>query len=173
MRLDALKSSHPIQVPINHAEEVEEVFDAISYCKGGSVVKMIRAVLGIAKFQKGLANYMKKHAYGNTETFDLWKAWEESSGMPVQEMMASWTEQMGFPLVTVTGEKWENDKVTLTLEQEWFFVGRLSSFLGGSREEMVHSSVDMHISGNTARHYLHERKDGYSYRSPAIQGRMG
>ncbi len=120
MRLDALKSSHPIQVPIHHAEEVEEVFDAISYCKGGSVVKMIRAVLGMKAFQKGLGNYMKKHAYGNTETFDLWKAWEDSSGLPVQEMMASWTEQMGFPLVTVTDEKWENDKVTLTLAQEWF-----------------------------------------------------
>ncbi|KAL7428645.1 hypothetical protein ACHAXM_001361 [Skeletonema potamos] len=120
MRLDALKSSHPIQVPIHHAEEVEEVFDAISYCKGGSVVKMIRAVLGMKAFQKGLGNYMKKHAYGNTETFDLWKAWEDSSGLPVQEMMASWTEQMGFPLVTVTDEKWESDKVTLTLAQEWF-----------------------------------------------------
>ena len=102
MRLDALKSSHPIQVPINHAEEVEEVFDAISYCKGGSVVKMARAVLGMKAFQKGLGNYMKKHAYGNTETDDLWKAWEESSGMPVQEMMASWTTQMGFPLEPTT-----------------------------------------------------------------------
>lgn len=63
---------------------------------------------------------MKRHAYGNTETYDLWKAWEESSGMPVQEMMASWTTQMGFPLVTVTSEKWEGNKVTLALEQEWF-----------------------------------------------------
>ena len=120
LRLDSLKSSHPIQVPIHHAEEVEEVFDAISYCKGGSVVKMCRAVLGMKAFQKGLGAYMKKHAYGNTETDDLWRAWEESSGMPVQEMMASWTEQMGFPLVTVTGEEWEDDKVTLQLEQEWF-----------------------------------------------------
>ena len=120
MRLDALKSSHPIQVPIFHAEEVEEVFDAISYCKGGSVVKMIRAVLGMKAFQSGLGEYMKKHAYGNTETFDLWKAWEKSSGLPVQEMMASWTEQMGFPIVTVTGEKWEDNKVTLELEQSWF-----------------------------------------------------
>ena len=120
MRLDALRSSHPIQVPICHAEEVEEVFDAISYCKGGSVVKMIRAVLGMKAFQSGLGAYMKKHAYGNTETYDLWKAWEESSGLPVQEMMASWTEQMGFPIVTVTGEKWEEDKVTLELEQSWF-----------------------------------------------------
>ena len=120
MKLDSLKSSHPIQVPIRHAEEVEEVFDGISYCKGGSVVKMIKAVLGMKAFQTGLANYMKKFAYGNTETVDLWGAWEESSGMPVKEMMASWTEQMGFPLVTVVGEKWEDDKVTLELEQSWF-----------------------------------------------------
>jgi aminopeptidase N len=33
MRLDALRSSHPIQVPIRAAREVEEVFDAISYFK--------------------------------------------------------------------------------------------------------------------------------------------
>ncbi len=120
MKWDALRSSHPIQVPIHHAEEVEQVFDAISYSKGACVVKMIRAVLGMNAFQKGLRNYLKKHAYGNTETFDLWKAWEDSSGVPVQEMMASWTEQKGFPLVTVTDEKWESDKVTFDLAQEWF-----------------------------------------------------
>ena len=95
MKLDSLKSSHPIQVPIRHAEEVEEVFDGISYCKGGSVVRMICAVLGMKAFQTGLGNYMKKFAYGNTETIDLWTAWEETSGMPINEMMSSWTEQMG------------------------------------------------------------------------------
>jgi puromycin-sensitive aminopeptidase len=120
MRLDALKSSHPIQVPIHHAEEVEQVFDAISYCKGGSVVRMIKAVLGMKNFQSGLANYMKKFAYGNTETIDLWSAWEEVSKMPVNEMMASWTEQMGFPLVKVLGEEWQGDQVTFKLEQCWF-----------------------------------------------------
>jgi puromycin-sensitive aminopeptidase len=120
MRLDALKSSHPIQVAIGHAEEVEQVFDAISYCKGGSVVKMICAVLGKKAFQEGLANYMAKHAYGNTETFDLWNAWEETSGMPIGEMMKSWTEQMGFPMISVTKETWNADSVELELEQQWF-----------------------------------------------------
>lgn len=120
LRLDALRSSHPIQVPIHHAEEVEQIFDAISYLKGGSVVRMIRAVLGMKAFREGLGTYMKRHAYSNTETFDLWKAWEESSGMPVQEMMASWTEQMGFPVVKVLSESWKDDKVTLELEQSWF-----------------------------------------------------
>jgi puromycin-sensitive aminopeptidase len=120
MRLDALKSSHPIQVPIHHAEEVEQVFDAISYCKGGSVVRMIKSVLGFKAFQLGLSNYMKKHAYSNTETFDLWNAWEEASGMPVGELMKSWTEQMGFPMISVTKETWADDKVEFELTQKWF-----------------------------------------------------
>lgn len=120
MRLDALKSSHPIQVPIGHAEEVDQVFDAISYCKGGSVVRMICAVLGKTAFQQGLAAYMKEHAYGNTETYHLWNAWEKASGMPVGEMMKSWTEQMGFPMIAVTKETWKDDSVELELEQKWF-----------------------------------------------------
>lgn len=120
LRLDSLQSSHPIQVPIHHAEEVEQVFDAISYSKGGSVIRMIRAVLGMKNFQSGLAAYMKKHQYSNTETIDLWQAWEESSGLPVQELMASWTEQMGYPLLRVTKETWEDSKVTLELDQMWF-----------------------------------------------------
>src|SRR5688572_15557683 len=75
MRLDALASSHPIQVPIKHAEEVEEVFDAISYYKGACVVRLIFAFLGQEDFIKGLQVYMEKHKYQNTETYDLWNAW--------------------------------------------------------------------------------------------------
>uniref|UniRef100_A0A7S1B8F5 Aminopeptidase n=1 Tax=Corethron hystrix TaxID=216773 RepID=A0A7S1B8F5_9STRA len=120
LKLDSLRSSHPIQVPIYQAQEVDEVFDAISYCKGGCVVRMIHAVLGKDLFQKGLALYMDRHKYSNTVTHQLWKCWEEVSGMPIGELMASWTEQMGFPLLKVTDEKWEADKVTITVEQSWF-----------------------------------------------------
>ena len=35
LELDALDNSHPIEVPVGHPEEVDEIFDAISYCKGG------------------------------------------------------------------------------------------------------------------------------------------
>jgi puromycin-sensitive aminopeptidase len=44
---DSLKSSQPIIVPIKHAEEVEQVFDAISYCKGSTVVNMVAAIIGL------------------------------------------------------------------------------------------------------------------------------
>lgn len=118
---DALTSSHPIQVPIRRAEEVEEVFDAISYHKGACVVQLIRAYLGADVFRAGLQLYMKRHAYGNTETTDLWKAWEDASdGKPVMKVMASWTEQMGFPVVSVSKIKAEGSKFKFKVKQSWF-----------------------------------------------------
>eukprot|EP00640_Fibrocapsa_japonica_P000353 CAMPEP_0113937194 /NCGR_PEP_ID=MMETSP1339-20121228/3867_1 /TAXON_ID=94617 /ORGANISM="Fibrocapsa japonica" /LENGTH=883 /DNA_ID=CAMNT_0000939869 /DNA_START=46 /DNA_END=2697 /DNA_ORIENTATION=- /assembly_acc=CAM_ASM_000762 len=120
LRLDSLRTSHPIQVPIYHASEVEQVFDAISYCKGACVVRMLHAVLGAEDFRRGLQVYMDRHAYSNTETFHLWGAWEEVSGKPIQSMMRSWTEQMGYPVVKVVGEEWGATSVKLTLEQSWF-----------------------------------------------------
>ena len=81
--LDGLRSSHPIQVPIGDAAEVEEAFDAISYCKGGCVIRMVHAVVGDAAFAAGLREYMATFKYGNARADDLWAAWEEASGQPV------------------------------------------------------------------------------------------
>eukprot|EP00607_Mallomonas_marina_P001471 CAMPEP_0182426326 /NCGR_PEP_ID=MMETSP1167-20130531/12807_1 /TAXON_ID=2988 /ORGANISM="Mallomonas Sp, Strain CCMP3275" /LENGTH=769 /DNA_ID=CAMNT_0024607665 /DNA_START=333 /DNA_END=2642 /DNA_ORIENTATION=+ len=119
-RLDSLRSSHPIQVPIRHAEEVEQVFDAISYQKGSAVVRMVAAFLGPEHFRSGLQLYMKRHQYSNTITTDLWAAWSEVSGKDVCGLMTSWTNQMGYPYLSVVDEKWEKDRVTITLEQQWF-----------------------------------------------------
>lgn len=120
MQLDALDSSHPIQVPIAHAEEVEEVFDAISYNKGASVVRMLHEVLGADMFRAGLRLYMQRHMYKNTETTDLWQALQDASGKPVRQLMRTWTEQKGFPLVRVVGEVWSSSGVLLTLRQSRF-----------------------------------------------------
>jgi len=122
LQLDALRSSHPIQVPIGKAQEVEEVFDAVSYCKGGSIVRMIYAVLGQDSFQQGLKLYFARHKYGNTETKDLWQAWAEASGKPLPQMMGSWTEKMGFPVVKVLSDPLEagSEAAEVECEQSWF-----------------------------------------------------
>jgi puromycin-sensitive aminopeptidase len=119
-RLDALRTSHPIQVPINHAEEVEQVFDAISYCKGSTAVRMVSCCLGKEKFREGLQKYMKQYAYGNTKTIDLWNAWSEVSGKDVANIMGTWTSQMGYPVVTVESFAMSNGKISVTLSQQWF-----------------------------------------------------
>lgn len=118
LQLDALRSSHPVEVPIRRAKEVDEVFDAISYCKGGSVVRMVNGVLGKELFREGLGLYMRRFAYRNTDSSDLWSCWEEVSGMPLQDMMSSWTQQQGFPVLIVNRSAPKGGG--LALQQRWF-----------------------------------------------------
>ena len=120
LRLDSLRSSHPIIVPIIHAEEVDQVFDAISYRKGSVVVKMISTIIGDDKFREGLQIYMQKHAYGNTETEDLWKVWSEVSGKDIGKIMSTWTKVTGYPYITITSETWTSEEILITLEQSRF-----------------------------------------------------
>jgi len=67
MSLDALKNSHPINVDVKHPAQIREIFDAISYDKGGSVLRMLENYVGIENFRKGLKHYLTKHRYSNAE----------------------------------------------------------------------------------------------------------
>lgn len=115
LRLDGLEESHPIEVEINHASEIDEIFDAISYRKGASVIRMLQSYLGAECFQRSLASYIKRYACSNAKTEDLWAALEEGSGEPVNRLMSSWTKQKGYPVVSV---KVKDQK--LELEQSQF-----------------------------------------------------
>ncbi|KAM3538834.1 Aminopeptidase 2, mitochondrial [Beauveria bassiana] len=99
--LDSLRSSHPIEVPVKCADEIAQIFDSISYSKGSAVLRMISTYLGEEQFLEGVRQYLKKHAYGNTETGDLWASLAAASGKPVSEVMGVWTKEMGYPVVTV------------------------------------------------------------------------
>ncbi|XP_004245070.1 aminopeptidase M1 [Solanum lycopersicum] len=101
LRLDGLAESHPIEVDINHAGEIDEIFDAISYRKGASVIRMLQSYLGPESFQRALASYIKKYACSNAKTEDLWSVLQEESGEPVNKLMNSWTKQQGYPVVSV------------------------------------------------------------------------
>ena len=100
--LDSLRSSHPIEVPVKRSDEVNEIFDAISYSKGSCVIRMITKYIGEETFMKGIRLYLKKHAYGNTQTGDLWAALSEASGKDIPKMMDIWTKKVGYPVVTVS-----------------------------------------------------------------------
>lgn len=115
--LDALRSSHPIEVPVKRADEVNQIFDAISYSKGSCVLRMISKYCGEKDFLEGVRRYIKKHAYGNTKTEDLWAALEDASGKPVQKVMDIWTKHVGYPVVTVTENE---DRKSIHVKQNRF-----------------------------------------------------
>jgi len=45
--------------------------------------------------------YLTRHQYGNTFTEDLWRSLSEASSKPIEDMMTTWTKQMGFPVLKV------------------------------------------------------------------------
>lgn len=104
LKLDSLEHTHPIEVTINHPDEIRTIFDAISYQKGASVIHMLHNYLGPEPFRDGLRHYLKKHSYKNTDTVDLWQALEDITKKPVKDFMHAWTSQTGFPVVEVTQE---------------------------------------------------------------------
>ncbi|TSC86869.1 MAG: puromycin-sensitive aminopeptidase [Microgenomates group bacterium Gr01-1014_7] len=125
--LDSLKNTHPIEVPVGHPAEISEIFDKVSYSKGATILRMLWKYQGEKDFQKGLQHYLKKHAYGNARTEDLWKALEEVSGKPVGLVMKNWTSKPGHPLVRVQRahtESGEGNRLQLT--QSRFFSSPIS-----------------------------------------------
>ncbi|KAI6205137.1 Aminopeptidase [Aphelenchoides besseyi] len=118
--LDSLRSSHPIEVPINDPSELSSIYDSITYDKSNSLLRMLYRYLGPAKFREGLRIYVKRFQYSNAVTTDLWAALSEASGEDVGKLMTSWTQQMGFPVVSVSEEKSGDKKRRLTLKQTRF-----------------------------------------------------
>jgi len=115
MEWDALDSSHPVEVEVKHPDEVDEIFDYISYKKGASIIRMLHNWIGDENFKNGMSKYLSKFAYSNTITEDLWDCLQESSGEDVTKVMSTWVNQMGFPLVTF--ERISSTKIQLTQEK--------------------------------------------------------
>jgi len=115
MEGDARSTTHPIQQPIATEAEANSAFDDITYKKGQSFLRMLESFLGQDVFRDGIRQYMATHKFSNSTTADLWNALSESSGQPIAEIAAGWTEQPGFPVVKV--KRGEGGKVSLTQER--------------------------------------------------------
>ncbi len=118
MEGDARATTHPIQQHIATEAEANSAFDDITYKKGQSFLRMLESFLGEDAFREGLRAYMAAHKYANTTTADLWNALAKSSSKPVADIAAAWTEQPGFPVVSV-----QRDGDRVHLAQERFTVG--------------------------------------------------
>ena len=116
LHLDALSNTHPIEIEVHDPNQIGEIFDAVSYDKGASVIRMLAEYLGEKDFQKGLQYYLKKHSYKNASTVHLWEAFEKVSKKPVKKMMSVWTGKSGYPVV-----KTEISKDKLLLSQKRYF----------------------------------------------------
>ncbi|KAM7404162.1 hypothetical protein PAMA_004546 [Pampus argenteus] len=102
---DALLSSHPIIVDVSTPAEITSVFDAISYSKGASILRMLEDWMGKDIFRDGCRKYLKDYYFNNAKTANFWASLANVSGLPVAEVMDTWTTQMGYPVLDLSASE--------------------------------------------------------------------
>ena len=147
MELDSLKTTHPIDVDVRSPAQIREIFDAISYDKGGCILRMLENYVGESNFRKGLKKYLKDYSYKNAQGKDLWSAISKVSAMPVSQMVQTWLEQPGFPLVKVDQESNNNNSI-INISQSRYLLERKSKYSKG----LWH--IPISIGDNIANHLL-------------------
>jgi aminopeptidase N len=120
MALDGYTTTHPVIQRIKTVEQTSQAFDAIAYQKGEAVITMLEGFAGEDTWRAGIRGYMKKHAYGNTSTEDLWAAVEAAGGKGVTRIARDFTRQPGIPLIKVADATCANGKTQLSFVQSEF-----------------------------------------------------
>lgn len=117
---DATDGVQSVHVDVNNPAEIDSLFDpAIVYAKGSRLLVMVRALLGDDALRKGLKRYFDEHKYHNAAGDDLWNALSTATDLNIAEIMHSWLEQPGYPVVSAS----VNDEGHLILRQKQFFIG--------------------------------------------------
>ncbi len=118
MNLDSQRTTRTIRAEANTPDEINEMFDGITYQKGASILHMVENYVGEEAFRQGIHNYLAAHLYGNATAEDFWSAQTANSHKPVDKIMESFITQPGVPLLTFG--KRENGAASVT--QSRFFL---------------------------------------------------
>lgn len=84
-----------------HYNSKEDVFDGVSYNKGGSILHMLRSFIGDDAFKAGMKLYLNDNIYGTGEAQQLRLAFEEVSGKDLNWFFNQWYYSNGHPKLDV------------------------------------------------------------------------
>ena len=118
LNLDAGKATRTIRAEADTPDQINEMFDGITYEKAGAVLDMVENYVGEETFRKGVHDYLAAHIYGNATAEDFWNTQTSVSHKPVDKIMTSFVTQPGEPLLTF--DHANNGRVSIT--QERFFL---------------------------------------------------
>ncbi|MFT4861495.1 MAG: aminopeptidase N [Pseudohongiellaceae bacterium] len=92
---DSAVSTHPIEVEVASSNDFFNVFDAITYDKGASVLNQLSHYIGRENFRIGVSNYLKQHSWDNTDLADFMSALSNQSGIDLGPWADDWMYQAG------------------------------------------------------------------------------
>jgi aminopeptidase N len=118
MNYDAQPTTRAIRATANTREEIEQMFDGISYGKAGAVLNMVENYEGRETFRQGVHKYLSEHEYGNATAEDFWNAQTAVSHKPIDKIMDSLITEPGVPLLTFG----EPENGTVSVAQRRFYL---------------------------------------------------
>ncbi len=124
MGRDAYETTHPIVQHVATVEQASQAFDGITYGKGSAVIGMLEDYVGSDNWRTGVRSYIKKHAYGNAVTDDLWQEVDKAApGKQFVQVAHDFTLQPGVPLIKASASC-DDGKTVVALEQGEYTIDR-------------------------------------------------
>ncbi|MGO8992956.1 MAG: M1 family metallopeptidase [Polyangiaceae bacterium] len=99
---DSLVNARSIRQPIVTNDDILNAFDGITYQKGAGVLSMFERWIGPDKFQRGVAEYMTTHRFGNGTADDFLDAESHAAGRDVKTPFHTFLDQPGVPFITAS-----------------------------------------------------------------------
>lgn len=107
--------AHDPQLVRFHYDDKEEMFDAISYHKGGAILHYLHTLLGDDAFERSMKLYLTRHAFGTAEAHDWRLAIEEVTGQDWNWFFNEWYYHEGHPTLKVE-YKYDDNAQQLTVD---------------------------------------------------------
>jgi len=138
-------------------DDKEDVFDVVTYQKGGRILYMLRNYLGNDAFYKGLNIYLKTNAFKAGEAHQLRLALEEASGLDLNWFFNQWYYNAGHPELNIS-YKWDDAKKTQTV-----YLAQTQP--GGAF--ILPMAIDIYAGGKTTRHkvWMRNKADTLTFAS--------
>jgi aminopeptidase N/puromycin-sensitive aminopeptidase len=123
LNVDSLANTRPIHQAAETPDQIQELFDGIAYGKAASVLRMLEAYLGEETFRAGVNAYLQQHQYANATAQDFWRAQAKTSKKPVDQIMPTWVNQAGAPILNLKAQC-SGTSTTVTLSQRRYYYDR-------------------------------------------------
>jgi aminopeptidase N len=114
---DSRITTHPIEMPVTSTDQFTELFDAITYEKGGSVLKQLQHRVGAENYRLGVSAYLKEHAFGTTVLADFIGQQGKTAGIDLTAWSDAWLMTTGFNTLAVESVCADDALRSLTIVQ--------------------------------------------------------
>ncbi|CAB3260804.1 unnamed protein product [Arctia plantaginis] len=129
---DAVNSVNPMTYPVYTPAEILGTFNAVAYQKSASVIRMLQHILTPEVFQLGVRLYIRAMSRRAAHPSDLYLHFQNavvqanySIGYTVEQILAPWVNQGGFPVLTI--KRSASTANSVVVSQERYLTARANS----------------------------------------------